>query len=280
MNGNLEQRTYTTAEAVVFRKTNEVFGGLSNMAPGFPVLVNNVRFWTSEALYQCCRFPDAPEVQKLIVSQRSPMTAKMKSKRYRKDWTRPDWDNVKVRVMRWCLRVKLAQNLNNFGRLLLSTGDRPIVEESAKDQFWGAKSEPGGLLKGANVLGRLLMELRDQLRSSEHEFQQVPPPQVSNFLLFRRPIGVVNGATIRSYSEMASEGTPYQLAPQKVKISGNVRQSDWDNLLHVLAESKLSPENVSLNIELLLPHEKHEDPKMRMLAELARRLGMQFRVLS
>ncbi len=116
MSGHLEQRTYVPAEAVVFRKTKESFGGLSNMAPGFPVVVNNVRFWTCEALYQCCRFPDAPEVQKMIASQPSPMTAKMKSKKYR-DSTRPDWDHIRVLVMRWCLRVKLAQNMATFGKL-------------------------------------------------------------------------------------------------------------------------------------------------------------------
>ncbi len=44
MNGSLEQRTYTPAEVVAFRKTNEPFGGLSNMAPGFPVVVNRIHF--------------------------------------------------------------------------------------------------------------------------------------------------------------------------------------------------------------------------------------------
>jgi ribA/ribD-fused uncharacterized protein len=108
------------------------------MAPGFPLKVNGVLIRTSEALYQACRFPHLPKVQRLIIDEGSPMTAKMKSKSYRSQ-SRPDWDAVRVRIMRWCLRVKLAQHWETFSRLLLATGDQPIVEDSRKDDFWGAK---------------------------------------------------------------------------------------------------------------------------------------------
>ena len=55
-----ELRTYEPEECVVFRKTAEAFGGLSNMAAGFPLKVNGVSVRTSEALYQACRFPHRP----------------------------------------------------------------------------------------------------------------------------------------------------------------------------------------------------------------------------
>jgi type I restriction enzyme S subunit len=48
--------------------------------------------------------------------------------------------------------VKLAQNWKEFSRLLLATGDRAIVEESRKDDFWGAKVVDGNTLTGTNVL--------------------------------------------------------------------------------------------------------------------------------
>ncbi len=51
-----EQKTYLRDESAIFRKTAERFGGLSNMAPGYPLLINGVRMLTSEALYQACRF--------------------------------------------------------------------------------------------------------------------------------------------------------------------------------------------------------------------------------
>jgi len=194
MSQTSQVRTYDRAASVVFLKTNERFGGLSNMAPGFPLRVNGVRIRTSEALYQACRFPHMPEVQQLIIGENSPMTAKMRSKPYRRV-SRHDWDFVRVKIMRWSLRVKLAQNWREFGRLLLATGDRPIVEQSRKDDFWGAKVADDGTLVGMNVLGRLLMELREQLKGDEAEgLRFIEPPAISEFLLFGQPIESVQAA--------------------------------------------------------------------------------------
>src|SRR5215210_7646985 len=146
----LEKRTYFKNDCVVFLRTADEFGGLSNMAGGYPLIVNGVRILTSEALYQACRFPHIPEAQRLIIEQSSPMTAKMKSRIYR-DNSRNDWMAVRVRIMRWCLRVKLAQNWDRFGLLLLSTGDKPIVEFSKRDPFWGASPTNSEKLEGINV---------------------------------------------------------------------------------------------------------------------------------
>ncbi len=186
-----QTRTYDRASSVVFLKTDEPFGGLSNMAGGFPLHVKGTRIYTSEALYQACRFPHLPEVQRLIIGQASPMTAKMKSKPHRKD-SRSDWDRVRVKVMRWCLRVKLVQNWAKFSELLLRTGDRPIVEESRRDDFWGAKPADDQILVGMNVLGRLLMELREAVKSQGRDaFRKVEPPDIPEFLLFGRPIEAI-----------------------------------------------------------------------------------------
>ena len=186
-------RTYVRSEVVVVYKTKEDFGGLSNMASGYPLQINGVRILTTEALYQACRFPHMPEVQREIIGQHSPMTAKMKSKPHRKD-SRPDWDEVRYKIMRWCLRIKLAQNYEEFGRLLLATRDRPIVEQSRRDDYWGAKlaNEAGDKLIGQNVLGRLLMELREKLKlDAEGVLKAVPPLGIPDFLLLGKPIEAV-----------------------------------------------------------------------------------------
>lgn len=186
-------RTYSRMDVVVFYKTKDSFGGLSNMASGYPLIIHGVRVPTSEALYQACRYPHLPDVQKEIIGQHSPMTAKMKSKPHRKD-SRPDWDEVRYKVMRWCLRVKLAQHYKEFGRLLLATRDRPIVEQSRKDDYWGAKvvDEVGETLVGQNILGRLLMELREVLKTDADEaLKVVPPLSIPDFLLLDKPIGEV-----------------------------------------------------------------------------------------
>jgi type I restriction enzyme S subunit len=91
--------------------------------------------------------------------------------------------------MRWCLHLKLSQNPVSFGRLLDSTGDRPIVEDSRKDAFWGAIPDATDTtLTGCNVLGQLLMELRDQRRAGTFVVVQ---PDLPNFKLFNEPVVVV-----------------------------------------------------------------------------------------
>lgn len=203
MNRPTESRTYLRAECAVFRKTAEAFGGLSNMAPGYPVRTNGVRIFTVEALYQACRFPHLPDVQQLIIGQHSPMTAKMVSKPYRKD-SRPDWDRVRVKVMRWCLRVKLSQHWQKFSQLLLSTGQLSIVEDSRKDDFWGALPNENGTLVGRNVLGRLLMELREEIKQGDG-LRRVEPPAIENFLLFGEPLQVVDFRTDKNAPSVVEE---------------------------------------------------------------------------
>lgn len=191
-------RTYLRSEVVVVYKTKEEYGGLSNMASGYPVCVNGIRILTSEAMYQACRFPHLPEVQREIIGQHSPMTAKMKSKAFRKE-SRPDWDAIRFKIMRWCLRVKLAQNYQSFGSLLLATGDSPIVEQSRKDDYWGAKAQgvDQELLIGQNVLGRLLMELREQLkRDDDGKLKVVLPLAVPDFMLLGKQISIVSESAV------------------------------------------------------------------------------------
>ena len=188
---NSQVRIYDPAASVVFLKTRERFGGLSNMAAGFPLKVNGINVRTSEALYQACRFPHMPEVQRRIIDARSPMTAKMRGKPFRNQ-SRPDWHAVQVKIMRWSLRVKLAQNWREFGALVLASGDRPIVERSRRDDFWGAKDAENGSLVGMNVLGRLLMELREALKADTLEsLRVVEPLSIHEFLLLEEPIGTI-----------------------------------------------------------------------------------------
>ena len=75
-----EIRVYRKETSCGFKKNNEAFGSLSNMANGFPLRVNGISIRTSEALYQCCRFPHHPELQRKILEEKSPMTVKMVSR--------------------------------------------------------------------------------------------------------------------------------------------------------------------------------------------------------
>lgn len=188
------KREYKLEETCSFSSTKSEFGGLSNMCAGFNLNVNGKGILTSEALYQALRFPNNPEIQIEIVLEKSPMTAKMVSKKYIEK-TRNDWENVKIDIMRWCLRVKLAQNFLKFGLLLEKTNSKNIVELSNKDEFWGAKlNKNANSIIGVNALGRLLMELRaEYLSESRYSLLLVKPLDIEDFKLFGDKIPIING---------------------------------------------------------------------------------------
>jgi N-glycosidase YbiA len=73
---------------------------------------------------------------------------------------RPDWDRVKEEVMCHALRAKFAAPA--LAALLLSTGDRELIEDSEEDAYW-ARSRAG---VGRNRAGELLMQVRRELRGS------------------------------------------------------------------------------------------------------------------
>ena len=104
-------------DCVTFLKASDEFGELSNMCGEFPLLGNEVRVESSEALYQACRFPHQPDWQREILDQKSPMSAKLKAKKdgRRKNHSRPDWDSIHRDVMWWVLCVKYAQHWRRIG---------------------------------------------------------------------------------------------------------------------------------------------------------------------
>ena len=76
-------------------------------------------------------------------------------------WRRSDWDEVKIDVMRKALLAKFTQH-ERLLKILLSTKNRQLIEHTSRDSFWGN----GGDDTGQNHLGRLLMEIRDNIRKS------------------------------------------------------------------------------------------------------------------
>ena len=55
----------------VFYKVKDTFGGLANMAGGYPLKFNGITVESSEALYQACRFPHHPDWQQEIITQQT-----------------------------------------------------------------------------------------------------------------------------------------------------------------------------------------------------------------
>ena len=64
-----------------------------------------------------------------------------------------NWEDINVGVMKRALLQKFSQH-KDLRELLLKTGNKDLVEHTAKDKFWG---DGGGLGLGQNMLGQLLM---------------------------------------------------------------------------------------------------------------------------
>ena len=180
-------------DCCTFKKTKNRYGGLSNMASGFPLKINNTDIYHSESIYQVCRFPHLPDVQREILQQRSPITAKMKMKVHKSN-TRADWQSIKLQIMQWCIELKLAQNFINFSLVLEETYFKQIVEDSPKDDFWGAMRQKNNkMLVGKNVLGKMLMNLREKYYSADrYKLLIVEPVPIKDFMLFGQRIPIID----------------------------------------------------------------------------------------
>lgn len=76
----------------------------------------------------------------------------------RKVKLRKNWDSYKLEVMNWGVREKFKSP--KLSELLLSTGNEELIEGNFwQDTFWGVCNG-----KGKNHLGKILMEVRNELR--------------------------------------------------------------------------------------------------------------------
>lgn len=149
-----------TPERVCFYEQD--FYVLSNFS-AFTLQWDGWRFDTSEAAYHYEKFKgtDDPWVGDAIRQAPSAHEA-FKIAGRMKDMRRADWDDVKVGIMHDILRAKAAQH-EYVRRKLLATGDRELVENSWRDDFWGW----GPNRDGQNMLGKLWMEVRAELRAEQ-----------------------------------------------------------------------------------------------------------------
>lgn len=151
--------TYPIGECVAIRKVKEPWGIFGNFAPT-PIIIGQVSFKTSEQLFQLMKFKDAEPV--LAVYQAN--NPKMTTKHWEKTHRREDWGQMIVDAMKFCL-VKKHEQSEAFRQELERSKGKYIVEDQTSfpkktPDTWGVKQQ-GDNFVGPNLLGRLLMELRD-----------------------------------------------------------------------------------------------------------------------
>lgn len=144
-----------------YRASEKPYGAFSNLYRR-TIVFEGETFLTSEHAYQAGK-ARKPEVRAWVLSAPSPALVAMAAHGlYYWDIT-PGWSRKKFDRMRGVLRAKFTQH-EDLKELLLSTGEARLIESATVDnevnRLWG---EVNG--RGRNMLGELLMELRDTLRN-------------------------------------------------------------------------------------------------------------------
>jgi len=116
------------------------------------ITMGKLTFRTAEHAYQAAKSLDPADWKKIIACA-SPGIAKRVGKSLK---LRPDWEEIKLHIMREIIAAKFDQN-PGLRALLIGTGNEKLVEENGwGDTFWGMCNGVG-----QNHLGHILMEYRD-----------------------------------------------------------------------------------------------------------------------
>lgn len=143
--------------AIYFYKISDEYGCFSNFSHyGFEL---DGKWWmTSEHYFQAQKFCGT-EYEEIIRLLDNPMKA-AEMGRNRSFPLREDWEQVKDDVMRKAVYAKFSQN-NELKDILLKTGSEDIIENTSNDYYWGCGTNGSG----TNMLGIILMEIRDKLKA-------------------------------------------------------------------------------------------------------------------
>ena len=165
---------YPAEQTVGFTFTTAEWGLLSNFAKT-PMVVNGVEFVCVEQMFHYIRLNS--ETERAEYLKVSPgMALKMKAKAFAKrGLERSDWREIAVDVMRFCLNLKYASS-EAFRKELERSKGKYIVEDESnrrkKPDSWGAVLDTAtNEYYGKNIMGRLLIELREKGKLKYEEFE-------------------------------------------------------------------------------------------------------------
>ena len=154
---------YPADRTAAFCKVADEWGIFGNFAP-IPIVVDGVPFDCTEKLFQVMKFADS-ESRRIIYAQKGQSIKMMAKHQEKVGAVRADWGRIFIDAMRFCLVQKYVQSEAFRSELERSKG-LFIVEQEANPRrpagAWSAKlTDDGNTWTGPNIMGRLLMELRD-----------------------------------------------------------------------------------------------------------------------
>ena len=138
---------------ILFYLRKDKNGWASNFERAIQI-IHEITYRSNEDYYQITK-ARTKEISNWIKNAPNPYLAMVVGHGLRKKETKENWDNIKVDIMLKGLRAKFSQN-EYLKEKLLATGNATLHEDSPTDMFWG--------IKGKDVLGKLLMQVREELR--------------------------------------------------------------------------------------------------------------------
>lgn len=127
---------------------------LSNFAP-CKIILSGKEYASVEHAYMAAKCTD-PAWRLFCQKTKSPGQVKKASRKIK---LRPNWDDLKIKVMKKCLKQKYNQE--PYKTKLKKTGTQLIQEGNGwNDKFWGICLKTG---EGKNILGKLIMEIRAEI---------------------------------------------------------------------------------------------------------------------
>lgn len=146
-------------KVINFYSTKDAYGGFSNFI-ACPFELKGKIWKTAEHYFQAQKFAGTAHEEELRLVASPMVVARMGRSRQRP--LRKDWEKVKDDIMREALRAKFTQH-EDLKNILLETGDAHLIEHTKNDSYWA----DGGDGSGKNMLGILLMELREELKKEQ-----------------------------------------------------------------------------------------------------------------
>ena len=142
--------------AIYFYNLRDPYGSFSNFSPHGVELKGG--WWqTTEHYFQAQKFAGTPHEEAIQHAKTPRQAADMGRDRQRP--LRTDWEQVKDDTMREAVRQKFRTH-KDIQQMLLDTGDEELLENAPSDYYWGIGADGSG----RNMLGKILMEVRNELR--------------------------------------------------------------------------------------------------------------------
>ncbi|MFL5807381.1 MAG: NADAR family protein [Roseiflexaceae bacterium] len=143
--------------AIYFYSTRDAHGCFSNFS-AHGIELKGIWWPTSEHYFQAQKFAGTPH-EELVQRAKTPKQAAEMGRD--RSWPlRADWEQVKDNVMREAVLAKFLTH-HDIQQILLDTGDEELIEATTNDYYWGC----GTNNTGKNMLGKILMEVREEIRS-------------------------------------------------------------------------------------------------------------------